>query len=219
MNYSVAVEYLTLPADVKQVRNTRTGEVWADIAPFSVAEASARALVEASWPIGQRISRLLVSPGGAAVGGNEDEIEQSFRVWSGSGKETLDVGMRVLVEICRDRDCELLVWPRVGSLVSDIPGLLSVSRKHEDVGIFLEPAAMLPAGEQFRLADFVDRFAEVLPVPSVCAVFFDAESANEVGGLAAFAPLVRLASSLEKPIVLRGISPENAAALFGLGPG
>jgi len=213
----VAVDYLTLPASEKQIRNARTGEVWAEIAPFSIAEATDRAVVEARWPVGQQTARWIVLPGGAVAEGAD--IAQSFRAWSGSGKENLEIGMRVLVEIYRDRDCELLVWPRIGSLISDIPGLLAVSRKHEDVGIFLEPAALIPAGEQFRITDFVERFAEVIPVPGVCAVCFDGADAKPMGGLAAFAPLVRLALDLEKPVVLRGISPENASAIFGLEPG
>jgi len=213
----VAVDYLTLPASEKQIRNARTGEVWAEIAPFSIAEVKDRAVAEAQWPVVQQAARCIVPPGGAVADGDED-IAKSFRTWSGSGKENLEIGVRVLVEICRDCDCELLVWPRIGSLISDIPGLLAVSRKHEDVGIFLEPAALIPTGEQFRITDFVERFAEVLPVPGVCAVCFDGAGAKPMGGLAAFAPLVRLALDLEKPVVLRGISPEDASAIFGLGP-
>lgn len=218
MNYSVAVEYLTLPESEKQIRNTRTGEVWAEIAPFSIAEVTDREALVARWAGAGQTRRLIVSPGQASADVPDDDIAKSFRSWSGRGKEDLEVGMRVLIDVCRERDCELLVWPKLGSLVSDIPGLLSVSRKHEDVGIFLEPAALFPASEQFRLADFVDRFAEVLPVPSVCAIFFDAESAKAMGGLAAFTPLARLASELEKPIVLRGAKSEDADAIFGLGP-
>lgn len=206
------MSYLTLSTGEKQIRDTRTGEVWAEIAPFLVADATDRGALEAMWRNGQQIARVIVAPGGEVASG-DDDIAKSFRTWSGSGKETLDTGMRVLLEVCRDRRCELLIWPRIGSLVSDIPGLLSVCRKHEDVGIFLEPEALFPVGEHFRLSDFVERLTEVVPMPAVRAVCF---GRVETDSLAKLAPLARLAMDLRKPVVVRGHSPEKAAEILGL---
>ena len=210
----MGVSYLTLRMSEKQICDARSGEVWAEIAPFSIAEATDPQAINAQWAGEVRNSRLVVSPGGTGETG-DDDIARSFLAWSGSGKEMLDAGMRLLVAVCRERRCELLVWPRVGSLVSDIPGLLSVCRKHEDVGIFLEPAALYPAGEHFRLTDFVERLTEVVPMPGVRAICFGAEEVDPES-LAAFAPLAYLAARLEKPVVLRGHSPEKAAGILGL---
>lgn len=205
------MSYLTLRTGEKQIRHAQTGKAWAEIAPFSIAEATDRLALEAQWGGETRIFRLVVSPGGEGESG-EDDIARSFRVWSGSGKEALDSGMRMLVEVCRDRRCELLIWPRVGSLVSDIPGLLAVCRKHEDVGIFLEPAALLPGGEQVRRKDFVERLMEVVPLPGVGALCFGTDEADAE----TLAPLAHLAAELRKPVVLKGDSPEKMAGILGL---
>lgn len=211
LNYAVGVSYLTLKTSEKQIRDPRSGEVWAEIAPFSIAEATDPLAREAQWGGETHISRLVVSPGGEGESG-EDDIARSFLAWSGSGKEVLDSGMRVLVEVCRDRNCELLIWPRVGSLVSDIPGLLAICRKQEDVGIFLEPAALFPGGEHVRREDFVERLIEVVPLPGVRAFCFGTEDVD----VDALAPLAHLAAELKKPVVLRGESPERAAEILGL---
>lgn len=207
----MGVSYLTLPTSEKQIRDPRSGEVWAEIAPFSVAEATDALAREAQWGGETRISRLVVSPGGEGESG-EDDIARSFLAWSGSGKEVLDSGMRVLVEVCRDRNCELLIWPRVGSLVSDIPGLLAICRKQEDVGIFLEPAALLPGGEHVRRKDFVERLIEVVPLPGVRALCFGTDETDAE----TLAPLAQLAAELNKPVVLKGNSAEKMAGILGL---
>ncbi|MGH7242099.1 MAG: hypothetical protein ACREJD_01620 [Phycisphaerales bacterium] len=214
------MDYLTLTPPELHVRNARTGEVWAEIAPFAIADVGVREAAEkmlAGTGSGH-VVRVVVRAGELPVDRTEDDIEHGFHAWSGRGKESLDDGMRALVEVCLARDAELLVWPRLGSLVSDIPGLLSVSRKHESVGIFLEPPAIFPKDEQFRLTDFVERLREVVPMSAVRAVCFGAAVGGESqqSDLAPYALLAQLAAELGKPVVIRGDSPAPVLAILEL---
>lgn len=218
MNYAVPVKYLILDTAQQSVQQLPHGDVWAEIAPFSIAGATDRKTLESHWSSDRSGGRLIV-PAGEPVGhGPEISIDLAFGVWSERGKEMLEAGLRTLVDACRDRETELMIWPQLGTLVSDIPGMLSVCRKHESVGIFLEPAALFPAGGQFRLADFVERMTEVLPVPGMRAVCLGSEDAvSGEADLAAFVPLAQSAAGLSKPIVLRGADHARAATILGLG--
>lgn len=215
LNYAPPVKYLTIDPGEQRVVRTADKGIWAEIAPFSVAEAADRAKLEQVWPADRAVARWIVPAGHPEPQDVEDPIEHAFASWSGTGRALLDRGLRVLVEVCRERRSDLLVWPRAKSIVSDIPGLLSVSRTHDQVGIFLEPQALMPGVERAQRLDFVTRLMEVVPLACVRAVCFGGGASREQE-LRDYAPLAGLAAELNKPVVLLGDPQAEAAAALGL---
>lgn len=148
-------------------------------------------------------------------GQDEDAIEHAFRSWGCDGKAALDTGLRAAAEHCDRRGIELIVWPRLNSIVSDIPGLLSVARGHERVGILLEPAALFPAGAGVRIEDFATRLKELVALPSVRVICLGSEAGAQEEVVVPWLRLAETARQLGKPIVLRGEKPEKLAAALG----
>lgn len=151
---------------------------------------------------------------GESEGG--DAIENAFRSWASDGKVALDVGLRTAVEECDRRGIELIVWPKLNSIVSDIPGLLSVARSHARAGIFLEPAALYPADSGFRIEDFAKRLAEVAAMALVRAIYLESKGGPEETPISPWQPLVEIARQLGKPIVLGGEDTPRFADILGL---
>ncbi|MBL8874355.1 MAG: hypothetical protein JNM86_01000 [Phycisphaerae bacterium] len=193
------MEDLRVDSAAGVIREGASGTPWAEFARFAVSDLTDVAAVETVWPDLVRSRRLVVAPGsgGSVAQAGEDPIERSFRRWSEEGRAGLEVGLRLLSDAALARGVDILIRPALGTLISDIPGLLSVCRRQDAIGVFLEPAALTPAQEQFRTEDFVTRFLEILPLPAIRAICL----ASGPEGFGVFEPLARSANHAGKPIV------------------
>ncbi|MBX3389353.1 MAG: hypothetical protein KF691_07845 [Phycisphaeraceae bacterium] len=208
------MSYFILDLNSREIHGLQIADVWAEIAPFSLADLGRAPHQNEVLALNGGARRLVIPAGELEGVESGDAIERAFRSWGGDGKEVLDSGLRSAVEQCNQRGIELIVWPRLHSIVSDIPGLLRVARAHENVGIFLEPAALFPANAGFRIDDFAARLTEVAEMQSIRAVCVgsDPVAGYEESQVEAWIPLLHVARKLEKPIVLRGEKPEMLAS-------
>jgi hypothetical protein len=91
-----------------------------------------------------------------------DDIAASFARWGESGRAALAEGLAGAKRTAEATGERLVIWPRVGTLVSDIPGVLNLIRSHEDIGVLFDPVALL-APDSFRFAkDSLARAAEIV---------------------------------------------------------
>lgn len=199
-NYADGVEGLRLDSAAGVIREGSGGLPWAEFARFSVSDFTDVAAVEAAWPKSLVPRRLIVAPGNGVVGAGEDSIAESFRSWSEAGRAGLDTGLRLLSEAALARGVEVMIRPALGTFISDIPGLLSICRRQDGIGVFLEPAALIPRAGQYRTEDFVTRFLEIMPLPTIRAICL----ANGPKGFGDFEALAQSAILLGMPVVRMG---------------
>lgn len=140
----------------------------------------------------------------------------AFESWGPAGRARLNTLVRGLVELARAHALEVWVRPAVDSLVSDLPTLLDLLRRHRahPLRIFLEPTALLAESMESTAEDFVARCAEsIVPLEGVAAVLV-----TNVGGTPvqrgpiprrALAGLWRAAIAHGKPVALIGEGVEE----------
>lgn len=177
----------------------------------SVVAVSARVRgeVPAALPAGVFCPAVIVTIEGEASGG-------AFESWGPAGRARLEMLVRRLVELARAHALEVWVRPAVGSLVSDLPTLLDLLRRHraDPLRIFLEPTALLAESMVSTAEDFVARCAEsIVPLEGVAAVLV-----TNVGGTPvqrgpiprrALAGLWQAAIAHGKPVALAGSHQEE----------
>lgn len=138
--------------------------------------------------------------GGVVTPGSEpDSIAAAFARWAPHGKAELENRLRAWERACAQAGIELLIWPRAGTLVSDIPGLLNIARKMETVGVVLDPEALLPSGFAMGRDDLNTRLQQVLELGAVRAVVWGVEASPSA------AELQERARALGKPLIRVGV--------------
>lgn len=91
-----------------------------------------------------------------------DDIAAAFALWGERGRTQLAEQLTGAKRAAAVLGARLVLWPRVGTLVSDIPGVLNLIRSHEDVGVLLDPVALLAPDASRFAKDFFARAAEVV---------------------------------------------------------
>jgi hypothetical protein len=201
------------------------GEVWRGEA-LAALSARVGGTIPHSLPDGVAGGRgsagagaLIVTIEGAASGG-------AFESWGPAGRARLDATLRGLIDLARARNLEVWVRPAAESLVSDLPTLVQLARRHEadPIRILLEPAALLTDTMLATADDFVERCAEaVVPMSAVVAVLVTNTGGKPVqeGPISrrALAGLWRAALAHRKPVALRGERVEEQRRWLGVDGG
>lgn len=209
MHYSGGLQILRFHRDQSSIEHSGDGAVWARVAPEPLARIGTWAGLE-GWlaEIAKAgVSRVIFHPGSTdesrmdAEDGEADPIRSAWQLWAPGGQLLMAESVRRLDEACAAASVRPILWPRVHSLVSDIPGLLGVTRRWEQVGILLDPIALFAGYGQNQFADFAGRLHEVIGLPGISALVF-AEFQGERAGLKEFAALASAAKSRGVPIVL-----------------
>lgn len=91
-----------------------------------------------------------------------EDIAASFARWGEAGKAALAEGLAAAKRTAAISSERLVLWPRLGTLVSDIPGVLNLIRSQEDVGVLFDPVALLAPDSNRFARDFLLRAAEVV---------------------------------------------------------
>lgn len=107
-----------------------------------------------------QVARVVIVPRANAA--DPDDIAASFARWGESGKAALTEGLAGAKRTAASSGVRLVIWPRVGTLVSDIPGVLNLIRSQEDVGVLFDPVALLGPDSSRFAKDFLLRAAEVV---------------------------------------------------------
>jgi len=130
-------------------------------------------------------------------------------LWGPEGRARLDGIVRTLCDAARAHETEVWLRPNVDSLVSDLPTILRLTRRHaeDSLRVFLEPTALLAPSMGPGVGDFLQRCAEaVLPLPSIAGVLLsNAGGAPVHRGMVGRRPLAafaRAAADLGRPIAL-----------------
>ena len=178
-----AVALFTLQRDAAMISDALSGQPWAAIAPIHVSDLERWDDAEQWLSDAKRrgVSRVVFSPGehqnkqpaDAPVQSDTDTIEAAFHQWSGAGAERLAAGMRRLDALTSQTGLQPLLWPRLGTLISDIPGLLHVTRRMSRAQIVLEPLALFAGSTPAELQDLLVRFEDVIPLAPVAAICID----------------------------------------------
>lgn len=106
-----------------------------------------------------QVARVVVVPRGAAAA---DDIAAAFALWGERGRTQLAEQLTGAKRAAATLGARLVLWPRVGTLVSDIPGVLNLIRSQEDVGVLFDPVALLAPDSSRFAKDFFLRAAEVV---------------------------------------------------------
>lgn len=107
-----------------------------------------------------QLARVVIVPRADAA--DPQDIAASFARWGEAGKLALADGLSGARRRAAAAGERLVLWPRVGTLVSDIPGVLNVLRAHDDVGVLFDPVALLAPDSSRFAKDFLLRSAEVI---------------------------------------------------------
>ena len=107
-----------------------------------------------------QVARVVVVPRGAETA--SDDIASAFALWGERGRTQLTEQLTGAKRAAAALGVRLVIWPRVGTLVSDIPGVLNLIRGHEDVGVLFDPVALLAPDASRFAKDFFLRAAEVV---------------------------------------------------------
>ncbi len=230
MIYAWSVKLLLLDQAGNEIREAADAALWAGISPFDVARSGTNDGVDA-WlndAVRRGVPRVVFRPGLPPEPARTDrdpyeaaEIEAGLRAWPGAGSTILHEGLRRLEGVAVRLGLSVLVLPQVGSLVSDIPGLLGLQRRFENIGVLLEPAAMLPPGHASHAPDFFDRMGAMLEFQRPAGILLGNLNGRplDTGPLdpRCLAPLARLAIEAVIPLVLRGDRTAAERQLASLG--
>jgi hypothetical protein len=107
-----------------------------------------------------QVARVVVVPRGAEHAA--DDIASAFALWGERGRSQFAEQLAGAKRAAAAMGARLVLWPRVGTLVSDIPGVLNLIRGHEDVGVLFDPVGLLAPDSSRFAADFLKRAAEVV---------------------------------------------------------
>lgn len=93
-----------------------------------------------------------------------DDAASSFATWSNAGWDSFEADLRDAIELCDNTKpkSKALLWPGVGSVLSDGVSTLSFARKHESVGLVIDPVAWITGSMRADAEDHLSRFADAL---------------------------------------------------------
>ncbi len=144
-----------------------------------------------------------------------DGAERSFELWSPRAHQCLDRALGAIERSALKHAVSLVLRPARSTLVSDIPGILALSRRPA-WSVLLEPAAVIDPRDPSRVPDHFARLAELVETDTVCAVLVTNSDAGPVheGTLPAewFRPIVDAARRAAKPLILLD-QPDDPGAL------
>ena len=130
-------------------------------APVADARSEGRVVAgERATHARAQVSRVVIVPRADAA--DPEDIAASFARWGEAGRAELASGLAGAKRVAAAMGERLVLWSRVGALVSDIPGVLNVIRGHEDVGVLFDPIALLAPDSSRFARDFLVRAAEVI---------------------------------------------------------
>lgn len=109
---------------------------------------------------GAQVARVVVVPRGDDRA--EGDIASAFALWGERGRQQLAEQLADAKRMAHAGGERLVLWPRIGTLVSDIPGVLNLIRGHEDLGVLFDPVALLAPDSARFAADFLKRAAEIV---------------------------------------------------------
>ena len=107
-----------------------------------------------------QVARVVVVPRGEET--ESDDIAAAFALWGERGRTQLAEQLTGAKRAAAALGARLVLWPRVGTLISDIPGVLNLIRSQEDVGVLFDPVALLAPDSSRFAKDFFLRAAEVV---------------------------------------------------------
>lgn len=93
-----------------------------------------------------------------------EDAASSFATWSNAGWESFEEQLRTATNAagsCRP-DAKALLWPGVGSMLSDGVSTLSFARKHPAIGLVIDPVAWLTESMRTDAEDHLSRFAQAM---------------------------------------------------------
>lgn len=84
--------------------------------------------------------------------------------WAAGARGALDQAVEALAPAMAGRGITLLLWPRAGDVLSDIPSTLTFLRRWSGggVGLLLEPAALIAESMLGRVEEHLGRIGEAL---------------------------------------------------------
>ncbi|GEM_PF-5550268 len=93
-----------------------------------------------------------------------DDAASSFATWSSAGWALFETRVSEAADSVRSwhADAEAVLWPGVGSVLSDGVSALSFARKHPSVGLAIDPVAWLTPSMRRDAEDHLARFAQAL---------------------------------------------------------
>lgn len=155
------------------------GSVWArfddrSLAAFAGGRGAAdpaRAASARGGNSGAQVARVVVVPRGDDLAAGD--IASAFALWGERGRQQLAEQLAGAKRVAVATGERLVLWPRIGTLVSDIPGVLNVIRGHEDLGVLFDPVALLAPDSARFAADFLKRAAEIVThaAPGIDAIY------------------------------------------------
>lgn len=201
---------------------------WAMVASDAVLGGTLLAPIAGSGS--SDVRRMIVRAGRMGVGSAGDESSEpaaAWGSWSPRGQAAFESEIDRLTGLIAGLGVELVLWPRIGDALSDIPSCLSFLRRHESgpFRLMIEPAALLDESMLLRAAEHLERIIDSFAEHSgVAATMMSNVEVHE--GRAECVPLGRglipralidgMASrlgSIAKPLVVRDF--DDAAAIAG----
>lgn len=151
--------------------------LWAVVHPETLEDLHARAAAPAD--LRPTPPRLVIRSAGPAKA-ETDDAAAAFASWSNAGWTALEDAVRAIIE---PNPTPTLLWPGRGSVLSDAVSTLSFARRHERVGLVIDPVAWITNAMAADAPDHLDRFASALTLcGSIRAVVI---RACETGGMPA----------------------------------
>lgn len=111
-------------------------------------------------PEDEQVARIVVVPRGDERGAAD--IESAFALWGERGRAMLAEQLSGAKKAAAVMGVRLVLWPRVGTLVSDIPGVLNLIRSQEEVGVLFDPVGLLAPDSSRFAKDFLLRASEIV---------------------------------------------------------
>lgn len=121
---------------------------------------------------------------------DEDPARAAMRAWGGEGRTTVDATIATLLD--KDANVELVIVPRAGDVVSDLPSAMSLARRWEGTGggrvkLLIDAELLMTDAMRRHAADHAERCvtAAIMLGPAMvaaaCADGVLGERAEEAG--------------------------------------
>lgn len=129
--------------------------LWATVHPETLEDLHARSTTASEL---ESAAPRLILRSGAEI----DDAAAAFASWSGAGWAAFEDAVRALVE----PNPSILIWPGAGSVLSDAVSTLSFARRHDQIGLVIDPVAWITDAMAADAPDHLARFASAL---ALCA--------------------------------------------------
>jgi hypothetical protein len=131
--------------------------LWALIHPDTLEDLHARGTERAALHSPETRSVPVILRSGGVI----DDAASAFASWSGAGWSAFEDAVRALVEP-DTAPAPVLIWPGTGSVLSDAVSTLSFARRHDQVGLVIDPVAWITDAMAADAPDHLARFASAL---------------------------------------------------------